>query len=229
MESNLVALKRIKKAKANKSPLLDLSELGMTTLPTEIGLLTNLESLTLNNNQLESLPKAIDDKIHDINVSDLLNGLDLANNSRARNAVSNNTRLKLFYSYSHEDETLRKRLETHLKILERQNIIESWHDRDIDASDYCYELEMKRVLERHENKEAPVIPIIIRSVQWQSAPFARLQVLPKDAKPVELWSNHDQAWQNVTEGIEQVIKSMSTKTNKTGHRTGHQTNKETRP
>ena len=39
----------------------------------------------------------------------------------------------LFYSYAHEDETLRERLEVHLKLLKRQGILQDWHDRDISA------------------------------------------------------------------------------------------------
>jgi hypothetical protein len=35
---------------------------------------------------------------------------------------------------------------------------------DFLASDYCYEIEMARALERHERGEAVVVPIIIRPV-----------------------------------------------------------------
>lgn len=40
---------------------------------------------------------------------------------------------KLFFSYSHKDEALRDELETHLSMLKRQGIIETWHDRRIGA------------------------------------------------------------------------------------------------
>ena len=39
--------------------------------------------------------------------------------------------INLFYSYSHKDEALRDTLETHLKLLQRQNVIDTWHDRKI--------------------------------------------------------------------------------------------------
>src|SRR5215469_6852743 len=93
--------------------------------------------------------------------------------------------LSLFYSYSHEDETLRDQLEKHLRQLQRQGLFSAWHDRKIPAggewaheidthlqtaslilllvspdflaSDYCYENEMQRALERHERGEARVI------------------------------------------------------------------------
>jgi internalin A len=141
--------------------------------------------------------------------------------------------LRLFYSYSHKDEKLRDKLETHLKILERQGLIAPWHDRkilageewadDIDEnlehadiilllvsadfinSDYCFGKELKRALERHDQHEATVIPIILRDVNWTKAPFARLQSLPRDGKAVTSWSNRDAAWTNVSKGIEQAI------------------------
>lgn len=145
--------------------------------------------------------------------------------------------LKLFYSYSHKDETHRETLETHLKLLEREGIIESWHDRkitagsewggaidehldradiillvisaDFIASDYSFDIEMTRALERHEQGEARVIPVIVRPTAWKSAPFAKLQVLPKDGKAVVTWPIPDEAWQNVAEGIRRVAEEAA--------------------
>ena len=87
----------------------------------------------------------------------------------------------LFFSYSHVDENLRDQLETQLAMLRRQGAIEVWHDRRIGAgdefdpeimqhvenddiilllvspnflaSDYCYDREMLRAMERHEAGE----------------------------------------------------------------------------
>lgn len=39
----------------------------------------------------------------------------------------------LFYSYAHEDESLRDELAGHLKIMERRGVIWSWHDRSLTA------------------------------------------------------------------------------------------------
>ena len=38
--------------------------------------------------------------------------------------MSDQTTVKLFFSYAHEDEALRDKLAKHLKLLERQNVIE---------------------------------------------------------------------------------------------------------
>ena len=147
--------------------------------------------------------------------------------------------MRLFYSYSHKDEALRNELETHLKIMHRRGLIDSWHDRkiragedwkseidenleradiilllisaDFIASDYCWEMEMKRALERHEVGEARVIPVIVRDVNWNDAPFGGLQALPENAKAVTTWPDKDTAWRDVSEGIEKVVKGARSK------------------
>jgi hypothetical protein len=147
--------------------------------------------------------------------------------------------MTVFYSYSHKDEALRERLETHLKLLKRQGIIQDWHDRRISAgtewegqidqylesahiilllisadflaSDYCYDKEMQRALARHEAGEARVIPIILRSVDLAGAPFGKLQALPKDAKPVDTWPNQDAAFTDVAQGVRRVALELTGK------------------
>jgi formylglycine-generating enzyme required for sulfatase activity len=144
--------------------------------------------------------------------------------------------IEVFFSYSHKDVELRDELEKHLSILKRQGVIESWHDRrigagrewkgDIDkhlntadvilllisadflASDYCYDVEMERAMERHEAGEARVIPVILRPVDWKGAPFGKLQALPRDAKPVTEWPNHDKALLDVARGIRAAVKEL---------------------
>ena len=64
---------------------------------------------------------------------------------------------------------------------------------------------MKRALEREKNRQARVIPVILRDVNWERAPFAHLQALPENAKAVTTWPDRDTAWRNVSEGIEKVV------------------------
>jgi internalin A len=179
----------------------------------------------------------LDGDVIELDVQELLNGVDLEG-TRQREIKMHDT-MKLFYSYSHKDESLRNELETHLKLLQRQGLIEPWHDRNIEAgddwktridenlewadiilllvsadfiaSDYCYEKEMKRALEWHDAGEARVIPIIVRDVNWKRAPFAKLQALPKDGKAVMEWPSKDAAWRNVSEGIERVVEELRKK------------------
>jgi tetratricopeptide (TPR) repeat protein len=144
--------------------------------------------------------------------------------------------VRVFYSYAHADEVLRNELARHLRLLQRQGIITSWHDRNITAgspwkdmidqhledaqvilllispdflaSDYCYDIEMRRALERHAKDEARVIPIHLCPVDWQGAAFAALQALPTDARPVTTWANRDEAFKNIAEGIRKAALAM---------------------
>jgi internalin A len=75
---------------------------------------------------------------------------------------------------------------------------------DFIASDYCYAIEMQRALERQASDEATVISVILRDVDLQGAPFAKLQYLPTDGKAITTWPNRDTAWRNVAEGIRKV-------------------------
>ncbi len=144
--------------------------------------------------------------------------------------------VSVFYAYSHKDEALRDELETHLSILKRKGIISSWHDRripsgkdwgseidqrinkadiilllvsaDFIASDYCYDKEMKRAMERHELGEARVVPVILRPCDFDGAPFYKLQGLPKDMKPVTRWIDQDEAFTNIAVGIRRSIEEL---------------------
>lgn len=143
--------------------------------------------------------------------------------------------VKIVICYAREDEALLKKLKAHLKPLQRQGLIEVWHDRDISAgtpweqeiakqlnnaqiilllispdfmdSDYCYGIEMQEAMKRHELGEARVIPVILRPVYWDGAPFGKLQALPSDAAPVisSFWHNWDEAFFDVTKGIHEEL------------------------
>jgi len=68
---------------------------------------------------------------------------------------------------------------------------------------------MQQALARHEAGEARVIPIILKPVDWSNAPFSRLQAFPKDAKPVTKWSNRDEAFVNIAQGIREAALAMA--------------------
>jgi tetratricopeptide (TPR) repeat protein len=145
--------------------------------------------------------------------------------------------IEVFYSYSHKDEKLRDRLETHLARLQRQGVITGWHDRkigagsewkgaidqrintarvilllispDFIASDYCYNIEMRQAMQRHEAGEAKVIPIYLRPCDWEGTPFGKLQALPTDAKPVTRWKNRDEAFAIIAHGIRAMVEQLT--------------------
>ena len=83
---------------------------------------------------------------------------------------------------------------------------------DFLDSDYCWDVETKRAMERHEAGESRVIPVILRSCDWHTAPFGKLQALPKDGKPVASWTNRDEAFTDVARGIREAVKALASGT-----------------
>ena len=79
---------------------------------------------------------------------------------------------------------------------------------DFLASDYCYEVEMQQALEQHECDRTRVIPVILRPVDWEGTPFARLQALPRDARPVEQWCSRDAALSDIARGVREAVEEM---------------------
>ena len=73
------------------------------------------------------------------------------------------------------------------------------------ASDYCYEIEMRRALERHDKQLATVIPVILRPTDWRLAPFAKLKALPRDGKPITLWSDRDEAYTEIAFELRKIV------------------------
>lgn len=147
--------------------------------------------------------------------------------------------IEIFYAYASEDEELCKELEKHIRPLIREGLVKAWNHRNITAgtewvteidrhlntaqiilllissdfvaSDYCSSDEVERALERHREGTACVIPILLRPVSWKDMPFAKLQVLPKNGKPIRSWESIDDGFVQVVEGIKEAIKEIQSK------------------
>lgn len=144
--------------------------------------------------------------------------------------------VNVFLTYSHDDARYRENLGKHLKLLERKGDIVFWHDREITPgedwgieishhlskadiilalvsssflnSDYCYDIELKSALANHNSGRSRLIPIIVRPVSWSDSPLGTLQALPANGKPVSTWSDEDEAWLNVVQGVIKVTRSI---------------------
>ena len=121
--------------------------------------------------------------------------------------------LEIFISYAHEDETYRKELTTMLAGIQRQGLIDVWHDREISEGDewlkeienamnqcdlalllvskyfidsrFIQGKEVPRLLERRKMEGLQVVPIILDYCMWDSEPvLSGLQAMPIDAKPI---------------------------------------------
>ncbi|MFM9949941.1 MAG: SUMF1/EgtB/PvdO family nonheme iron enzyme [Saprospiraceae bacterium] len=146
---------------------------------------------------------------------------------------------RIFIAYARKDAALLEELRIHLHPLERTKRAIIWYDGNIEpgavwedaikenlhaadlilllvsadaiASDYFYEKEMADALERHERGEARVVPLIIKPCAWKATPLARLQALPKDAKPVSSWNDRDEAWNDAVEAVLVLIEERDMK------------------
>jgi hypothetical protein len=149
--------------------------------------------------------------------------------------IASTNALKVFYCYARKDSILRDELEKHLAPLRQGGLITTWYDREILPgqnweqeinrhlnsadivlllvspsfihSNYCYGIEMRRALERHQKKEIIVIPVILRPVEWEDTPMKALQALPTDGKPITLWRNRDEAFRDVVMGVGRVARA----------------------
>lgn len=144
--------------------------------------------------------------------------------------------LNAFYCYAQEDQAFCEQLEQHLTSLKKRYRLNTWSDQLIIAgenrekvleerlhtadlifllisaaflvSDSCYGQVLPYALARHSRGDVRVIPIYLRPVLWNDALFGSLQMLPKDAVPVALWSNHDAAFYDIVLGIREVITDL---------------------
>ena len=210
----------------------------MVPLPGHPEVLIPYQNLLVMEEQgVGTFPQVVGEKVLQFDVGDLLDGVDLEEERRrGPDELVRAEALRVFFSYAHKDEPLRNELETHLKLFQRRGLIQFWHDRripagkkwkgqiddnleradvvlllvsaDFLASDYCYQIEMARALERHEAGQARVVPVIVRECAWHEAPFGKLLALPTDGHAVKSWPDRDSAWRNVAEGIEKVLKEL---------------------
>ena len=144
--------------------------------------------------------------------------------------------LKIFLSYSHQDEELCKQFLEHLSQLEREGLIAPWSDQLITAgedwagainenlnaahviillvsrgflaSKYCNDVEMDRAMERDRKGEARVIPLILRPCDWKTSRFGRLQAMPKGARPVVDWKTRDHGFLDAVERLRRLIQQI---------------------
>lgn len=142
----------------------------------------------------------------------------------------------VFLGYALEDKELCFEIIKRLKLLVREGLINVWHEYTVSPgmekereilhyvemahvillfisidfvnSDFCYGVELKQAMERHERGEVRVIPIILRSISWQETPLGKLQGLPRGHKPIKNWRNQDTILTEIEEDVRTVIKEL---------------------
>ena len=150
-----------------------------------------------------------------------------------------NSKLRLFISYSHEDEKMKNELDKHLVMLKRSGKVEVWNDRklvagqewdneikremkaadiilllisaDFNNSEYIWKEELAHAMQRHEQGTARVVPVILRKCEWNEMPYAKLQALPRGARPVSDFPDKDDAFTDIASGIRLLIDTLAAK------------------
>jgi hypothetical protein len=146
--------------------------------------------------------------------------------------------ITVYCYYAPADHMYVHELKKHLAFLEKRGLLTLWQDGDIYLgadirkerlsllnhadvilifvspdfldSDSCFGTEMRQIMQRHALGEAYVIPILLRPVHWQGAPFSHIEPLPKNGVPVssERWFHLDEALFGVTQGIVTVLQEL---------------------
>ncbi len=141
-------------------------------------------------------------------------------------------------SYAQEDRLFYEKLQAHLSNLRRQKVISDWNNDDISPgteweqqiksrlntaqiilllisadfmnSELCYSTEMELAIQRHDANQARVIPIILRQVDWEGAPFAKL-IPPSKDKPIGKGKDPDEAFTSAVKDIRKAIEDLDKK------------------
>lgn len=158
------------------------------------------------------------------------------------NKIREDVPIKFFTSYSHKDEELREELDVHLAVLKRHPAIEIWNDRAIRAGDkwdeaisqeletadiillllsprflasqYIYDVEIKRAFERDNDEQdhVRVIPILLKPCEWlEEGRIAKIQAIPRDGKAVTDFDDLDTPLAAIAKEIRAVVPDVQKK------------------
>lgn len=147
--------------------------------------------------------------------------------------------IKVFLSFAHADKVYKDTLLKHLVLLVRRKNIQIWSDDNITAgedweseilknlhsadiaillispdflaSDFINDFEIPRMLEKYERNEMALVPIIVRPVLFSATEISKLQGLPRDGKPISMWSNKDEAWISVVQELSKIFDKLADK------------------
>ncbi len=141
---------------------------------------------------------------------------------------------KVFISYSKVDSNHLQKLENHLSVLKRNGKIGTWNCRkllpgekwdgrikkeleeadlilflvsdDFLATDYIWDIEIKKAIDRDNdpNDDVLVVPIILRACDWEESPLGVFNS-PIKANVITTSNDIDQAWTDVVKQLRRVL------------------------
>ena len=145
-------------------------------------------------------------------------------------------KIEIFIDYAREDEKFLRELEAHLRLLELPGLT-VWHTGkivagmpwqqeinthlttasiilllvsvDFFASEEAISL-TKQAMERSKQQSVRVIPVLLRWCAWQDSILGDLAPLPANGRPIDDWTNRNDAYREVIKDIRQVVEELRT-------------------
>jgi len=146
----------------------------------------------------------------------------------------------VFISYSKSNVNQRKRLESELKILKNEGLLDGvWHDRMIDpgnewdddiqkelseadvfiflassaslSTDYITDQEIPKALKLHKAGKTVVVSVILEACRWDRTDLGKLNALPEKGKPLNTWKPVAGGWHSVANGLATVLEKRMAK------------------
>jgi len=142
-------------------------------------------------------------------------------------------RAKVFVSYSHLDTRFLGELNVQLTILKNKGYLQWWTDQSLVAGDeweqaildqleesdiilllvsayflaskFCWGVELRNSIGRHEAGKARVVPIFVRHCTSEETPLETLHGVPRKDRPVASWKDRHKAWTEVANGIQRAV------------------------
>jgi Effector-associated domain 11 len=162
--------------------------------------------------------------------------LPLNTNKKIKTQHKMSTPKRVFIGSAHADAVHVDTLKKHLKLYERQKLIQIWDESmllgganldliiqellaaeiilllfspDLLAEDFLYSEAMQEVLAKVKRREVQLIPILVRPSGFSDTEFSAYAAVPQRDKPITNYTNEDQAWTIVVDQIKQSIQLNS--------------------
>jgi TIR domain len=142
--------------------------------------------------------------------------------------------ISMYIVSASQDEILREQLEKHLGLLVKHNYIRIWHRHKAPAgthvqqeqeahlvsaalilflvsADFFQErdAEIQQALAQQRAGATAIIPIMLRAVDLEDAPFAHLQCLPRSGLPIAEHPSSDQAFREIVTEIRAILATQT--------------------
>ncbi len=147
--------------------------------------------------------------------------------------------MNLFLSFSSQDQDFKDKLQSHFSSLEKGGLVTIWSKDNISAGENKELVNQKRLEEAdiilflvsadfiasnecdkavvkamgyHDDKSKKVIPIIVRTCDWQHTSYKALEVLPKDGEPISssTWESDDEPYLEIVKSIKKFLEPKDT-------------------